>query len=84
MKKFINEHFVAVSIHVRQQADEFKRLGARYNAQWTPTLLMIDAQGEERHRIEGFLPANDFLAQLLLGLGHSAFARGDFSEAERR
>ncbi len=81
--KFIDEHFVPVSIHVREQADEFKRLGARYNARWTPTLLMIDAQGEERHRIEGFLPANDFLAQLLLGFGHAALARGDFSEAER-
>jgi tetratricopeptide (TPR) repeat protein len=80
---FINDHFVPVRLHVRDQADEFKQLGAKYNAQWTPTILVIDPTGEERHRIEGFLPANDFLAQLALGLGHSAFARSDFAEAER-
>jgi tetratricopeptide (TPR) repeat protein len=81
--QFIDDHFVPVRVHVRDQADEFKRLGEKYNAQWTPTVLVIDSKGEERHRIEGFLPARDFLAQLALGLGHSAFARGDFAEAER-
>jgi len=81
--QFIDDHFVPVRVHVHDQADEFKRLGAKYNAQWTPTVLVIDSQGEERHRIEGFLPAAAFLAQLALGLGHSAFARSDFAEAER-
>jgi TolA-binding protein len=81
---FIDDHFVPVRVHVKNQADDFKRLGAKYNAQWTPAALVIDAQGEERHRIEGFLPATDFHAQLTLGLGHSAFARSDFAEAERR
>jgi Thioredoxin-like domain len=81
---FLEENFVPVRVHARQQADEFKRLGARYSAQWTPTTLAIDPSGEERHRIEGFLPVEDFLAQLALGLAHSAFARGEFAEAERR
>jgi tetratricopeptide (TPR) repeat protein len=81
--QFIDEHFLPVRVHVRDQADEFKRLGEKYNAQWTPTVLVLDSQGEERHRIEGFLPATDFLAQLALGLGHSAFARSDFAEGER-
>lgn len=81
--QFIDEHFLPVRVHVRDQADEFKRLAEKYNAQWTPTVLVLDSQGEERHRIEGFLPATDFLAQLALGLGHSAFARSDFAEAER-
>jgi hypothetical protein len=82
--EFVTEEFVPVRVHVRQDAEEFKRLGARYEAQWTPTILIVDPQGKERHRIEGFLPANDFLAQLTLGLGHSAFARNEFAEAERR
>jgi hypothetical protein len=81
--EFVNEHFVPVRVHVREQADEYKRLGAKYNAQWTPTILVVDSQGEERHRIEGFLPSADFLAQLAAGLGHSAFARSNFAEAER-
>ena len=71
-------------MHVREQAADFKRLGERFSAQWTPTILIIDPTGTERHRVEGFLPADDLLAELTLGLGHSAFARSEFSEAEKR
>jgi outer membrane protein assembly factor BamD (BamD/ComL family) len=56
----------------------------RFGVNWTPTVLVMDSDGVERHRIEGFLPAPDFAAQLLLGLGHAAFANKDWKEAERR
>ena len=45
--------------------------------------MIIDPDGLERHRVEGFLPADDFLAQLMLGLAHSAFAREQWGEAEK-
>lgn len=80
---FITEHFIPVRIHVKHQAADFKRLGDRFNAHWTPTVLIVDGKGEERHRVEGFLPAEDFLAQLTIGLAHAGFARGDFANAER-
>jgi len=79
----INEHFTPIRIHVKEQATDWKRLSERYNSQWTPTVLVIDAKGEERHRIEGFLPPEDFLAQLTIGLAHAARASGDFASAER-
>jgi hypothetical protein len=60
----------------RQQVDEYQRLSKLYGVQWTPTILVLDASGEERHRIEGFLPVEDFLPQLAFGLAHAAFARG--------
>jgi hypothetical protein len=69
---------------VREQPDDWARYGERYGVQWTPTTLILDPSGVERHRIEGFLPAEDFLAQLALGLAKSAFARQQFAEAERR
>ncbi len=69
---------------MRDQADEFERLGARYGVQWTPAILVLDASGAERYRVEGFLPADDLLAQLPLGLAHAAFAAGQFAEAERQ
>jgi TolA-binding protein len=75
---------VPVRVHTRAQPDEFKRLGKRYNAQWTPTILVLDGAGDERHRVEGFLPAADFMAQLALGRAKAPFANGDFAEAERR
>ena len=82
--RFITDNFLPARVHVREQPEDYRRFGERFRAQWTPTLLVIDPTGTERHRIEGFLPAEDLLAQLTLGLGHSAFTRGEFSEAERR
>jgi hypothetical protein len=68
---------------VKDQPDDYRQFSQRYKTQWTPTLLVIDPDGVERHRIEGFLPADDLLAQLSLGLGHSAFGREKWQEAER-
>ena len=56
----------------------------RFSVNWTPTVLLLDSDGKERHRIEGYLPADEFLAQLQLGFGHLQFARGDFADAERQ
>lgn len=68
---------------MKDQPEDFRRFGQRYSAQWTPTLLVLDPEGIERHRIEGFLPAQDLLPQLMLGLGHSEFSREHWEEAER-
>ena len=80
---FVEKHFVPVRVHVREQKDEFQRLGGRYSAQWTPTILIVDGDGQERYRNEGFLPKDDLLGQLTLGLGHAAFKRSDYAAAER-
>lgn len=76
---FITDNFVAARAHVKEQPEAFERFGA----QWTPTILVMDRDANERHRIEGFLPADDFLAQLRIGLAHAARSRGEFAEAER-
>ena len=81
--QFVTQHFVPVRVHVKDQKDEFRRLGDRFDSQWTPTTLVIDESGTERHRIEGFLPADDFLGQLALGAAKAAFARKDYAFAER-
>jgi TolA-binding protein len=82
--KFVNENFVPARVHVKDDSALFQKYGELYNAQWTPTVLELDENGVERHRIEGFLPNDEFLAQLMLGRAHMAFARQEWSEAERR
>ena len=82
--QFITDQFIPVRLHIREQASDFERFGARYGAQWTPTILELDPDGNEQHRIEGFLPTDDFLAQLKLGAGHAAFKRQDWKDAETR
>ena len=81
--RLINEHFVPARVNVREQPEDFQRLGDRFNAHWTPTTLLLEPDGTERHRIEGFLPTEDFTAQLTLGLAKAAFARQEWERAER-
>jgi tetratricopeptide (TPR) repeat protein len=81
--KLITDNFIPARVHVKENAADFQRFGEKYNAQWTPTILLIGPDADEVYRIEGFLPADDFLAQITLGLGHYAFKRKDFAAAER-
>ena len=82
--RFVNQHFLPARVHVKDNPEEFRRYGERYSALWTPTILELDADSVERHRVEGFLPADDFLAQLMLGLAHMAFKQERWADAERR
>ncbi|MGH9340554.1 MAG: thioredoxin fold domain-containing protein, partial [Acidobacteriota bacterium] len=77
---FVNGSFIPVKIHIKEQPESFERFGA----QWTPTAIILDSEGKEQHRFEGFLPADDFLAQLELGLARLAFSHQDFGDAEKR
>jgi len=81
--RFVNQHFLPARVHVKDNPEEFRRYGERYSALWTPTILELDADSVERHRVEGFLPADDFLAQLMLGLAHMAFKQERWADAER-
>lgn len=81
--EFVTRHTVPVRVHAKDNHQAFAALGDRFDAHWTPTTLLVDAGGTERHRIEGFLPANEFLSQLALGAAKAAFARKDYAAAER-
>ena len=76
----ISSNFVPAKIHIKEQPQTFKRFGV----QWTPTLLVMTPDGVEAHRIDGFLPVDDLLAQLELGLGKSLFKQEKFADAEKR
>jgi TolA-binding protein len=80
VEDLVSGEFVPIRIHIKEQPAAFERFGA----QWTPTVMILDSSGTERHRIEGFLDVDEFRAQLELGLAHAAFARKAFAEAERR
>jgi Tetratricopeptide repeat len=82
--RLVTAEFLPIRVHVRDADRVYARLSERLNAHWTPTVVILDEDGVERHRIEGFLPVEDFLAHLKLGLAKSAFQRGAFEEAERR
>jgi len=77
---FINENFVPLSAHIKEHPVYFHR----FDALWTPTVVILDPKGEERFRLEGYLPKDEFRAQLELGLARVAFMSKNWSDAERR
>lgn len=46
-------------------------------------MLLLDSEGKERVRLEGYLPNSDFIAALTSGLGRIAFVHKKYAEAER-
>jgi Tetratricopeptide repeat len=79
VQKLISERFIPIKIHIKERPEDFRR----FKADWTPTLIIAEPDGTERYRFSGFLPADDFLAQLSLGLAKAAFSRGQYEEARR-
>jgi len=67
-------------VHIKEHPANFHR----FDAVWTPTVLILNPDGEERHRLEGYLPTDEFRAQLELGLARVAFMSKDWADAERR
>lgn len=80
MAGFINQNFVPLEAHIKEHPAYFHRFGAV----WTPTVLIMDSSGQERWRIEGYLPKEEFRAQLEMGLARMAFMRKDWTDAEER
>ena len=79
MAAFIDANFLPVEAHIKEHAGWFHR----FDVTWTPTVLVLDAKGVERYRIEGYLPKEEFQAQLEMGLGRIAFKEKRWAEAEQ-
>lgn len=47
-------------------------------------MLILDPEGEERLRLEGYLPKDEFRVNLEMGLARVAVMRKDWADAERR
>jgi tetratricopeptide (TPR) repeat protein len=76
---FIREHFIPVQFPIADRPD----MAERFNAHWTPTIIILDGDGKEHHRSVGYLPPNDYLAMAALALGKMNFNRQRYDEAAR-
>ncbi|MFA5110505.1 MAG: thioredoxin fold domain-containing protein [Desulfobaccales bacterium] len=83
--KFVDYNFVPVQIETSNKAmtDQFK-------VTWTPTIIVLDADGNEVHRVVGFLPPEEFIPTFMVAKGKWYFnadqhpeAQGMFDEALR-
>jgi hypothetical protein len=56
-------------------------LAAEFKVKWTPTIVVLDYYGKEHHRTVGFFAPEEFIPNLLLGMGKVDFDTDLFGNA---
>ena len=73
--------FIEQSLVPIQVAFDAKPLSDDFTIKWTPTMIILDSEGKEHHRVVGFLPPEEFIPSMMLGIAKSHFDRGNITEA---
>jgi tetratricopeptide (TPR) repeat protein len=74
--RFLNNEMIPVRVPFNH-----KPLSVDFNVKWTPTLVTLDLDGKEHHRTVGFLPPEEIIPSLLLGMSKADFDRGQYADA---
>jgi thioredoxin-related protein len=72
----VDYNFIPVQVQVTNTA-----LMQKYNVSWTPTILVLDADGQEHYRSVGFLAPGEFIATFQVGKGRYYLDTDQFPEA---
>lgn len=75
--RFIDKNLIAHRIEVNSPGPR----PAEFKIQYTPTVVILDGRGKEHHRIVGFLPPNEFMPSLMLGVAKAHVFHGRFARA---
>jgi len=73
---FLTDRMIPLRVPVGTRA-----LSSDFRVVWTPTLITLDYYGREHQRTIGYLPPDEMVASLLLGIGKTGFDNGQYSEA---
>jgi hypothetical protein len=79
VEQYLQQHFIPVQFNVVDQPEVMQR----FNAPWTPTLIVQDSDGKEHRRSQGYLDPPRFLAEMALARLQAAIDRGDYQPAQR-
>ncbi len=74
---YISKNFIPLQINVQTNSE----IVSKYRVFWTPTILVLDSNGNEYYRFNGFLPPDEFIPQLEFGLGMMALEKQDYKTA---
>ena len=58
----VTDWFIPLRINSQKQGEVFKK----YGVTWTPTIVVLDAEGKEHYRFTGFLPPLELCARMIL------------------
>jgi thioredoxin-related protein len=74
--EFVNRYMIAVRVYT----NSVPPWASRFVIQYTPTVLTLDGDGKEHHRTVGFLPPEEFIPSLMLGMGKAHFDAKEFAK----
>lgn len=77
----IAQHFEPVQIDTQDGTEVTASTVKKFRQVWTPDLRILDAEGVELYRWNGYLPPSEFLAQLLAGRAHALLRSGRDGDA---
>jgi thioredoxin-related protein len=75
----VEEHCVPVQVDASDEAN--RELVQRYHVPWTPDIRILDDDGDDLSRINGFLPPHEFLPQLLASVAEASLRSNDMDGA---
>ncbi len=75
---YIGKNFIPVRFNA-QTNPEVKN---KYRILWAPTILVLDSNGTEYYRFNGFLPPDEFIPQLEFGVGKMSLEKQDIKTAD--
>jgi len=73
---FITDRMIPLHAEVNARG-----LASDFRVVWTPTLIILDYYGKEHQRTVGFIPPDELVATLLLGIGKVGIENDQFNEA---
>jgi len=74
--KFLSLNYVPVQIQTTNA-----ELMSKYSVSWTPTLLVLDADGKEHYRAVGFFTPDDLIATFMTAKGRWALDTDQLADA---
>lgn len=74
---YIGNNFIPVRFNAQTNPD----VKSKYRILWAPTILILDSNGTEYYRFNGFLPPDEFIPQLEFGLARMAMEKQDIKTA---
>jgi hypothetical protein len=78
VEQYLEQHFIPVQFNVVEQPDVMEL----FNTPWTPTLIVLDSDGKEHRRSQGYLDPKRFLAEMAVARLKAAIDRQDFQQAQ--
>jgi hypothetical protein len=73
---------LTVPIQIDNSVDANAELMRRYRHVWTPDLRILDADGTELYRWNGYLPPYEFVPQLIAAVAQARLRRKEFPRAK--